>query len=103
MNLKVARKRYCTKKILYSNKKPIIIPYSIHYISNLKRFYEHYANMLPRFNSFKQIFKQLTYDHGAIVIMNHDVHKNLCIFNRYLQNIDYRKLSEIIGTICINS
>ena len=28
--------------------------------SNIKRMYEHYAGMFPDFNSFKQVFTQLT-------------------------------------------
>ncbi|AYV77429.1 MAG: packaging ATPase [Dasosvirus sp.] len=40
------------------------------YVSNLKRIYEHYAGMFPDFNSFRQVFKNLTEDFGAMVIKN---------------------------------
>ena len=38
--------------------------------SNLKRIYEHYAGMFPDFNSFRQVFRQLTEGFGAMVIKN---------------------------------
>jgi hypothetical protein len=47
------------------------------YVSNLKRIYEHYAGMFPDFNSFRQIFGQLTEDFGAMVIKNRGVRKKL--------------------------
>lgn len=45
--------------------------------SNLKRIYEHYAGIFPDFNSFRQIFRQLTEDHGAMVIKNRNAKSNL--------------------------
>lgn len=47
------------------------------YISNLKRLYDHYAGMFPDFNSFRQIFRQLTADFGAMVIKNRGVRVSL--------------------------
>lgn len=47
------------------------------YISNLKRIYEHYAGMFPDFNSFRQVFRQLTEDFGAMVIKNRGARNNL--------------------------
>jgi hypothetical protein len=47
------------------------------YTSNLKRLYEHYAGMFPDFNSFRQIFRQLTEDYGAMVINNRGSRTNL--------------------------
>jgi hypothetical protein len=47
------------------------------YISNLKRIYEHYAGMFPDFNSFRQVFRQLTQDFGAMVIKNRGSRANL--------------------------
>ena len=38
--------------------------------SNLKRIYDHYAGMFPDFNLFRQVFRQLTEDFGAMVIKN---------------------------------
>jgi hypothetical protein len=45
--------------------------------SNLKRIYEHYAGMFPDLNTFKQIFKQLTQDFGAMVISNRGSRYNI--------------------------
>jgi len=45
--------------------------------SNLKRIYEHYAGMFPDFNSFRQVFRQLTEDFGAMVIKNRGSRTNL--------------------------
>jgi hypothetical protein len=45
--------------------------------SNLKRIYEHYAGMFPDFNSFRQVFRQLTEDFGAMVIKNRGSRINL--------------------------
>jgi hypothetical protein len=45
--------------------------------SNLKRIYEHYAGMFPDFNSFRQVFSQLTDDYGAMVIKNRGSRLNL--------------------------
>lgn len=47
------------------------------YVSVLKRIYEHYAGMFPDFNSFRQVFKQLTMEYGAMVIKNRGARKNL--------------------------
>lgn len=38
--------------------------------SNLKRIYEHYAGIFPTFESFKQVFTQLTADFGCMVLVN---------------------------------
>lgn len=45
--------------------------------SNLKRIYEHYAGMFPDFNSFRQVFRQLTENFGAMVIKNRGSRTNL--------------------------
>lgn len=45
--------------------------------SNLKRIYEHYAGMFPDFNTFRIVFRQLTEDHGAMVIKNRGARTNL--------------------------
>ena len=47
------------------------------YISNLKRIYDHYAGMFPSFDSFRQVFSQLTSDYGSMVIVNRGVRKTL--------------------------
>lgn len=64
------------------------------YISVLKRIYEHYAGMFPDFNSFRQIFKQLTEDYGAMVIKKRSTSNNLfdkvCFYKAPdLQNIKF--------------
>lgn len=45
-------------------------------VSNLKRIYDHYAGMFPDFNSFKQVFSQLTEDYGCMVISNRGARRN---------------------------
>lgn len=42
-------------------------------ISNQKRIYDHYAGMFPNFDSFRQVFAELTSDFGAMVIVNRGV------------------------------
>ncbi len=37
---------------------------------NIRRLYDQYAGIFPTFESFKQVFKQLTQDHGCMVIVN---------------------------------
>jgi hypothetical protein len=46
------------------------------FYSNKKRLYEHYAGMFPSFESFRQIFEQLTDDYGCMVIVNRGIRKN---------------------------
>lgn len=41
-------------------------------MTNLKRIYDHYAGIFPTFESFRQIFTQLTADYGCMVIANTD-------------------------------
>lgn len=43
------------------------------FVTNLKRIYDHYAGMFPTFDSFRQIFSQLTANYGAMVISNRGV------------------------------
>lgn len=47
------------------------------YISNMKKLYDHYAGMFPDFNSFREVFRQLTSDYGAMVIKNRGARANL--------------------------
>lgn len=46
-------------------------------ISNQKRMYDHYAGMFPAFDSFRQIFYQLTSNYGMMVINNSTKKQNL--------------------------
>ena len=47
------------------------------FISDKKRIYDHYAGMFPTFDSFRQVFDQLTDDYGSMVIVNRGVKKTL--------------------------
>ncbi len=40
------------------------------FINNRKRLYEHYAGMFPDFNTFQQVFLDLTENYGCMVINN---------------------------------
>lgn len=40
------------------------------FYSNLKRLYDHYAGMFPSFDAFREVFKKVTEDFGAMVIVN---------------------------------
>jgi hypothetical protein len=48
------------------------------YTSNMKRLYDHYAGMFPDFNSFRQVFRQLTDNFGSMVIKNRESGQNIC-------------------------
>lgn len=59
--------------------------------SNLKRIHDHYAGMFPDFNSFRQVFRQLTIDNGAMVIKNRGARVNL------FDKIAYYKAPDLTG------
>jgi len=40
------------------------------FLSNQKRLFEHYAGMFPNFDTFRQVFMELTKNHGSMVISN---------------------------------
>ena len=40
------------------------------FVNNQKKLYDHYAGMFPDFKSFQQIFREITSDFGAMVIVN---------------------------------
>lgn len=40
------------------------------FVSNIKRLFDHYAGMFPSFNSFKEVFTQVTANFGCMVICN---------------------------------
>lgn len=40
------------------------------FITNVKRLYDNYAGMFPSLNAFKEVFDQLTRNHGCMVISN---------------------------------
>ena len=46
-------------------------------IPNLKRIYEHYAGFFPDFNSFLQVFHQLTADYGCMVIKTRGIRTSI--------------------------
>jgi len=47
------------------------------FFNNQKRLYDHYAGMFPNFNTFRQVFAELTKDFGCMVIVNRGARKNL--------------------------
>ena len=47
------------------------------FYSNQKKLYDHYAGMFPTFNSFRQVFLQLTENDGAMTICNRGAKKDL--------------------------
>jgi len=47
------------------------------FINNRKRLYEHYAGMFPDFNTFQQVFLDLTENYGCMVINNRVHSKNI--------------------------
>lgn len=64
-------------------------------LSNLKRIYEHYAGMFPDFNSFREVFRQLTEDFGAMVIKNRgarvDLHDKIAFYKApNLKNVNLK-------------
>ena len=44
------------------------------FTSNIKRLYEHYAGMFPNLDAFRQVFKTLTQDYSAMVLVNRGAH-----------------------------
>lgn len=40
------------------------------FVNNQKKLYEYYAGMFPDFNSFRDVFKQMTSDFGCMVLVN---------------------------------
>jgi hypothetical protein len=64
------------------------------YVSNLKRIYEHYAGVFPTFDSFKQVFGQLTADFGSMVLVNRGVRETLFEKVFYYKAPDLSKLTE---------
>jgi hypothetical protein len=47
------------------------------FYSNQKRLFDHYAGIFPNFEAFRQVFKSLTEDYGAMVLVNRGARKNL--------------------------
>jgi len=47
------------------------------FISNQKKMYDHYAGMFRNFNSFREIYQNLTEDHGTMVITNKGVSSSI--------------------------
>lgn len=65
--------------------------------SNLDRIYKHYAGMFPDFNSFRQVFRQLTEDFGAMVIKNRGARTNLCDKIGYYKAPDLKNVPVDMG------
>jgi hypothetical protein len=58
-------------------------------VSNQKRIFDHYAGIFPNFESFRQVFSQLTADFGTMVIVNRGVRDNI------LEKIYYYKAPDL--------
>jgi len=58
------------------------------FISNQKRLFDHYAGMFPNFDSFRQVYNQLTQDFGCMVIVNRGSR------SEFLDKVFYFKASE---------
>lgn len=67
------------------------------YISNMKKLYDHYAGMFPDFNSFREIFRQLTSDFGAMVIKNRGARANLFDKIAFYKAPDLSKVEVVFG------
>jgi len=46
------------------------------FYSNQKRLHDHYAGMFPSFDSFRQVFLEITKDYGCMVIVNRGSRSN---------------------------
>jgi hypothetical protein len=64
------------------------------FCSNQKRLYDHYAGMFPNFNTFKDVFLQLTSNYGSMVIVNRGVRTNILekIFFYRAKNIKMKSI-----------
>jgi hypothetical protein len=62
--------------------------------SNLKRIYDHYAGICPTFEAFRIVFKSLTSDYGAMVVVNNS--NSIDFFDQVFW---YRAENESIGKI----
>lgn len=62
------------------------------FFSNQKRIYDHYAGMFPTFQSFRDVFVELTKDYGCMVIINRGSRSNfldkVCYFKAGNDKID---------------
>lgn len=63
--------------------------------SNLKKIYEHYAGIFPTYDSFHQVYTQLTADHGCMVIVNTERHKKPIEGTSFLDKIFWFKANNI--------
>lgn len=66
-------------------------------ITNLKKMHDHYAGMFPTFESFRQIFGQLTTDYGAMVIVDRGKRDSLFEKIFWYKAPDLSKLNTQIG------
>lgn len=58
-------------------------------VSNQKRIYDHYAGIFDNFEAFRQVFSQLTKEHGCMVLVNRGVREN------FLDKIFYYKSPDL--------
>lgn len=64
--------------------------------SNLKRLYDHYAGIFPSFDSFRQVFTEITRDHGAMVIVNRGARSSF-LEKIYWYKANNEQLDKMIG------
>lgn len=64
------------------------------FFSNQQRLYNHYAGMFPNFNSFRQVFLDLTEDYGCMLIVNSGARKSFLdkIYYYKSKNVDIKKI-----------
>jgi hypothetical protein len=66
-------------------------------ISNQKRMYDHYAGIFPTFDSFRQIFTQLTADFGSMVLVNRGCKGSIFEKVFYYKSPDLENISVRMG------
>lgn len=65
--------------------------------NNLRKIHEHYAGMFPTFESFQQIFSDLTEDYGCMVIKNRDTGNSLFDKIAFYKAPDLRNIHQKFG------
>jgi len=67
-------------------------------IGNQKRIFEHYAGIFPNFEAFRQVFGELTKDHGCMVIENSGCGNNFLDKIYYYKAPDLSDITMMIGS-----
>jgi len=66
-------------------------------IGNQKRLYDHYAGSFPCFEAFRQVFVQLTDDHGSMVLIKRDSKQELTEKTFYYKAPDLSSFNTRVG------